>query len=57
MILENELYVLAWAAIISFVGISLVYKHPWLGVTVSVSGILLVVAAILEKLGLFFVGF
>jgi hypothetical protein len=52
MRMENELYLLAGAAIISFVGISLVYKNPWLGVSISLCGILLVVVAILEKLGL-----
>jgi hypothetical protein len=57
VILENKLYVLAAAAIIFFLGISLVYKHPSLGVSICLCGILLVAAAILAKVGLSFFHF
>jgi len=50
MIAGNELYVLAAAAVLFIIGILFLYKRPWLGIPVCLSGLFLILLAILAKI-------
>ena len=51
MIAGNDLYILAAAAVVFIIGISSLYKHPCIGIPISLCGLLLVLIASLVKLG------
>ena len=51
MIAGNELYILAAAAVLFIIGILSLYKRPWVGIPICLCGLLLILIAILAKLG------